>query len=204
MVRFDPPDPFDDEIPAAELARRGAGRLAAAAPAPARRAAFRAGQPAVGTGISVLGAAAETGQPSAPTRASRRLSSPAPASLCWIKLFASIRRSPARCASAWPCAPPPPAPRWRAIARILPRCATPNISRRSGRKQAPPGASIGCGAVSPCGPSRLDAPTLRTAADLLGLSDDRQLRGVGRRLAGPRRPTPKIRSRRPRARAPRR
>ena len=48
-----------------------------------------------------LGRGRRNSQPSAPTRASRRRSSPAPASLCWIKFFASIRRSPARCASAW-------------------------------------------------------------------------------------------------------
>ena len=52
--------------------------------------------------------------------------------------------------------------------------------------------------------SRLDAPTLRTAADLARPCGRRQLRGVRRRLAGHRGRRRNIRSRRPRARAPRR
>ena len=59
------------------------------------------------------------------------------------------------------------------------------------RPPAPPGASIGCGACSRPRPTRLDAPTLRIAADLLGLDGRHELRGARRRLAGHRRPAPK-------------
>ena len=89
--------------------------------------------------------------PSAPTRASRRLFTPALGSPCSTKFFALIRRSPARCANAWRCAPPPPAPPWRVIARILPRCARPSIFRPTPARTRPPArpaASIGCGACS--------------------------------------------------------
>ena len=99
----------------------------------------------------------------------------------------SIRRSPGRCASASPCAPPPPAPPWRAIARILPRCATPSISRPTPagtRPPAPPGASIGCGALfraRPIAARRADAARRRR---FLGPPGRHELRGVRRRLAG--------------------
>ena len=86
-----------------------------------------------------LGRVRQKSQPSAPTRAMRRRSAPAPASLCWIRLFASIRRSPGRCASAWLCAPLRPAPRWPAIARIF-RAARRRASfaqRRLGRQCRP-------------------------------------------------------------------
>ena len=75
------------------------------------------------------------------------------------QIFAPIRRSPGRCVSAWRSAPPPPAPRWRVIARILPRCATPNTFRPTPagtRPPARPAASIGCGAVSPSRPAGFD------------------------------------------------
>ena len=203
MVRFDPADAFDDEIPAADPRGAGAGRRAEAALAPARRAAFRAGQPTVGTSISVLGAAADNrrcrrrrglrggflrrrrprfvGSNSSPRSAVRRRAAPAPR---------PARRHRLRRA-------------WRAIARILPRCATPNISRRLGRKPAPPGASIACGAF------RLAALAARRAD---AANRRRSSRPFGRRRAsrgsptpcGTSWPTPKLRSRRPRARAPRR
>ena len=100
-----------------------------------------------------LGRGRRTRRPSAPTRASRRLSSPAPGSLCSTKFFATdppfagaLRQRLALARRR------PPAPPWRAIARILPRCATPSIFRPTPagtRPPAPPAASIGCGAVSP-------------------------------------------------------
>ena len=113
--------------PRTRSARRRVAR-AAAALAPARRAEFRADQPAVTANVSVLGAAAE--RPAVGADAARRLSSPAPASPCSTQILrdeSAVRRRAA------------PAPRlarrdrlrrrWRAIARILPRCATPNIFR---------------------------------------------------------------------------
>ena len=113
-----------------------------------------------------LGRGRRNSQPLAPTRASRRLSAPAPGSLCLTKFFAPIRRSPARCASVSPCEPPQPARKWRGCAKTLPGCATPNISRPSGEKPALPGAFIACGAFSPRGLSPLDERPAR-AADLL-------------------------------------
>ena len=122
--------------------------------------------------------------PSAPTRASRRLSSPAPASLCWINFFASIRRSPARCASAWPSAPRPPAPAWRASRGFF-RAARRRTSRAGrGAKPAPPGVCIGCGAVSrraPRGSTRRRCDR-RRASRTFGR---RRARGAGRGSAGP-------------------
>ena len=179
MVRFDPADPFDDETPAADPL--GAAPVAApqAALAPARRAEYRADQPTVGTGVSVLGAAAE--------RASRRRGlrrgvlrrrRPRPARPNLARKSAVRRRAaPAPGARA----PPPPAPRWRAIARILPRCATPSIFRPTPagtRPPARPGASIGCGAVSPRASAGFDQQNLRRAADLLELPRDLDLEAL--------------------------
>ena len=194
MVRFDPADPFDDETPAADPRGAGARRRAAAAVAPARRAALRAGQPAVGTGVSVLGAAADNEPPSAPTRASRRLSAPAPGSLCSTKFFALD----------------PPfagALRQRLALRAATACAAlarhrEDSSALRDAEHLSPNAG-GNAPTSPAGrihrlwrcfaspPSRLDAPTLRTAADLLGPFGRRQFRGVGRRLAATSSPAPK-------------
>ena len=178
MVRFDPADPLTTKLPPPirsarrRSPRRGGGRAGAPRrvsrrPTHCWNKRFRPGR------------GRRNSQPSAPTRASRRLSAPAPGSLCWIKFFAldppfagALRQRLAlRAATA--CAA------LARLARIFPRCATPSISRRAGdATPAPPDASIGCGAVSRARPPRLDAPTLRTAADLLGLSDaDRASRG---------------------------
>ena len=132
--------------------RRGAGRLAAAALAPARRADCYADQPTVGTSISVLGAFAE--------RAGRRRRSGRWRGVLRRRQprFAGSSSSP-RSAVRRGAAPAPRLARRDRLRRpdapsraILPRCATPSIFRPTPtgtRPPAPPGASIGCGAVSP-------------------------------------------------------
>ena len=179
MVRFDPADAFDRRNSRRRSARAGARRLAAAVlshgpidqplldpantPAPAARRSARAkpqnqllsGLFRRGRGLPNASAVGADAGFEAAFRAGAGLA------LFDRILAPSIRRSPACCASAWPCAPPPPAPRWRAIARILPRCATPNIFRPTPagtRPPAPPGACIGCGAVSPRGPVAVRRP----------------------------------------------
>ena len=105
MVRFAPADVLRRRNSRRRSARRGAGRRA-------RRRSRRRAAPRFAPTNPLLEQAFPSWArpPNGPAvgadAGSRRLSSPAPASLCWIKFFASIRRSPARCASAWPCAPP--------------------------------------------------------------------------------------------------
>ena len=133
-----------------------------------------------------LGRGRRTSQPSAPTRASRRLSAPAPASLCSTKFFAldppfagALRQRLALRA----------ADRLRragAPARRFFRAARRRTSRADrGANTSPAGRIHRLWRAFALRPSRLDAPTLRTAADLLGLSDAAELRGVRRRPAGP-------------------
>ena len=141
----------------------------------------------------------------APTRASRRLSAPAPGSLCSIKFFASIRRSPARCASAWRLrAATACADLARHARRRFRACATPNISRRSGRATSPAGRVHRLWRLFASRPLRLDAPTLRIAADLARTFRTAPTSRGSPTPCGTSSPAPSIRSRRPRARAPRR
>ena len=171
MVQFAPADVFDDETPAADprgeapvaAPRRRSRRLAAPRCAPTNPLLEQAfpswarppKQPAVGA-----------------ERASRRRSAPAPASPCWIKFFASIRRSPARCASAWRLRA---ATACAALARHREDSSAlrdaEHLSPGAGGSAIParPGESIGCGAVSPRARRGSSAETLRRAADLLDL-----------------------------------
>ena len=71
------------------------------------------------------------------------------------------------------------------LARTIPRCATPNISRRLAAHTSPAGRSHRLWRVFALRSSRLDAPTLRTAADLLGLSDAASFEGLADASAGP-------------------
>ena len=88
-----------------------------------------------------------------------------------------IRPSPARSASASPSEPRPPARQWRGCVKTPPACATPNISRRSRAQTSPAGRIHRLWRLFASRPSRLDAPTLRTAADLLDLSDGASFEG---------------------------
>ena len=183
-----PTTAFDDETPAADPLGAGPRRRAEAAPAPARRAAFRADQPAVGANVSVLGATAERSQPSAPTRASRRLSAPAPASLCWIKFsrvdppFAGALRQRLALRAATACA-------------ALTRHREDSSALRDAEHLSPNAG--GNAPTSPAGrvhrlwrgfaarPAGFDQQNLRRAADLLELPRDldfEALAGALRRL----------------------
>ena len=187
MVRFAPADPFDDETPAADFARRGAGRLPRRRAAPARRAEFRADQPTVGTGVSVLGAAAKTasrrrrrglrggfprrrrprfvGSNSSPRSAVRRGAAPAPG---------AARRHRLRRAG-------PPSRGFFRAARRRTSC----VHRRRNAPTSPAGRIHRLWRLFASRPTRLDAPTLRTAADLLGSVGRHKFRRPRRRLAGP-------------------
>jgi len=156
--------------------RRSAGAGPVAAPGggrAARRARF-ARPTAVGTGVSVLGAAAET--------ASRRADASSDAAFlaappCFVGSNSS-RRSAVRRAlrQRLACERPPPAPVWRAIARFF-RAARRRASfaqRGADAPTSPPGACIAVAAVWGA-LRRVDEPSLRKAADLLELPRDRDL-----------------------------
>ena len=155
MVRFAPADPFDDETPAADPRGAGARRRAAAAVAPARRAPFRADQPAVGTSISVLGAAAETA--SRRRRRGLRGGFPRRRRPRFVGSNSSRRSAVRRRAAPAPgaCAPPTACAdlaRLREDASALRDAEHLSPAPAGTRPPAPPGASIGCGACSPSRP----------------------------------------------------
>ena len=185
-------------------ARRGAGRLAAAAIAPARRAALRADQPTVATSVSVLGATADNTRCWRVRRGFPRRRRPRPAR---PNSCAKIRRSPARCASAWLL-------RAAAACAALARHREDSSALRDAEHLSPnaggnaPTSPAGrihrlwrLFALRPIAARRADDTNRRRSARPRGR---RQLRGVRRRLAGRRGRRRNIRSRRPRARAPRR
>ena len=189
MVRFDPADPFDDETPAADP-------LGAAPVAAPRRRSRRLAAPSFAPTNPLLEQAFPSWarppkQPAVGADAGFEAAFRAGAGLALLDQILRARSAVRRRAAPAPgaCAPRPPAPPWRAIARILPRCATPSIFRPTPagtRPPAPPGASIGCGAFSPRARSRFDAPSLRRAADLLELPRDLRFRGARRGAAASR------------------
>ena len=135
--------------------------------------------------LSVLGAAAEpAGRRRRRGRRARR-SSPAPGSLCSTKFFASIRRSPGRCASAW---------RLRAATACaaLARHREDSSALRDAEHLSPNAG--GNAPTSPAGrihrlwrgfaaPSvGFDEPSLRKAADLLELPRDLDLEALAEAL----------------------
>ena len=61
---------------------------------------------------------------------------------------------------------------------MLPACATPNISRPIGAQTSPAGRIHRLWRLFAARSSRLDAPTLRTAADFLDLPGDMSFEGV--------------------------
>ena len=186
MVRFDPADRLRRRNPPPiRAARRRSPRRGGGAPA--RRAAFRADNP--------LSEQAFPSWARPPTRASRRrrrrcergfLRRRRPRAVR-PNSSRTIRRSPARCASAWRCAPRPPARNWRGCAKTI--AALRDAEHlASGRGANQPRRAR----PSPLAPVRLAAAaarraTLRAAADLLDLPDDVKLRRARRRLAGHRR-----------------
>ena len=166
MVRFASADVFDDEIPAADP-------LGAAPVASPRRRPRR--QAMTGDALSTHcwkelfrnGRDCRHRPPPAPTRRF----SPAPASRCSTRSCAKIRPSPARCASASRCEA---ATACAKMARLREDAANlrdaEHLAPVSGRNQ-PRRAHPSPVAPVRSRPLRLDAPTLRVAADLLDISD---------------------------------
>ena len=161
-------------------ARRGAGRRAAAAVAPARRAAFRADQPTVGTDVSVLGAAADNRR----CRRRRGFDAAFFAGASLALLDQILRLDP----------PFAGALRQRLALRAATACAAlarhrEDSSALRDAEHLSPNAG-GNAPTSPAGrvhrlwrlfaspPLRARAPTLRTAADFLDLPGDMSFEGV--------------------------
>ena len=180
MVRFDPPDPFDDETPAADplgeapvaVPRRRSRRLAAPSSAPV--------EPIAGKNVSEMGAAADKTR-CRPGRQLRR---------------GFLRRRRARPVGQILRADPPfaGALRQRLALRAATACAALARHREDSyalRDAEHLSSNAGGNApTSPAGrihrlwrlfgarPMRLDAPTLRAAADFLDLPGDMSFAGV--------------------------
>ena len=179
MVRFAPAAPFDDETPAADpLGER---------PSPCRGGA-RAGSPRhvprrpthCLNGYFRLGRDCQKSQPSAPTPPVARLSSPAPASLCSTPIlhenppFAGALRQRLALRAAAACVK---------MARLREDAAglrdAEHLAPGAGTTQTSPAGRIHrLWRLFASRPMRLDASTLRIAADLVGLTDATSFDGL--------------------------
>ena len=177
---FAPADALDPETPAAEPPAEALTPCANGPRAGAKSRVLRPITNSYSKGFRP-GRGRRTSQPSAPSRLGAAFRAGAGLALL-DALCAMIRPLPGRCASAWPCAPPPPAPHWRAFAKILPRCATPNIFPPAGAHTSPAGRMHRFWRDFSGRPVELDATTLRRAADLLELPHDLDLEGLAEAL----------------------